>query len=304
MEIYRLLYKLGLNIFFYLKEISKTVLANAKIVFVAVGLITLIQSSSLLAVEQQPTITFLDPLIQGGLVHGKVTPGTQIEILGKEVYVNSKGEFIFGIGRDVPPKIEISLTVNAISQNLAYDVQQRQYTTQRIDGVEKKYVTPPKSVQARIKREAAQVWQSRQHLRKQEDFKKGFIWPLNGKVTGVYGSQRIFNGVPKRPHYGLDIAGPIGKIIIAPAPGKVRLAYPDMYYSGGTLVVDHGYGLTSTFIHLNKIYVKEGQVIQQGQEIAEVGATGRVTGPHLDWRMNWYNQRLDPMLVLPQKNSP
>lgn len=245
-------------------------------------------------------LTFLDPLIQGGMVRGHVAPGTQLVLFDKNVFVDSEGKFVFGLGRDTNKSIEIS--VNGVPR--LFPVEQREYKVQRIEGVDKKYVSPPKSVTKRIRAEAELVWKARQHLVETAYFREGFIWPLDGPVTGVYGSQRVFNGVPKRPHFGLDIAGPVGTVIVAPVTGIVRLAEPDLYYSGGTLVVDHGYGLTSTFIHLHKIYVEVGQVIKQGQEIAEVGATGRVTGPHLDWRINWFNQRLDPMFVLPARKTP
>ena len=134
------------------------------------------------------------------------------------------------------------------------------------------------------------------------DYLEEFVWPLRGAITGVYGSQRVYNGVPKSPHYGIDIAGPTGAPVIAPAPGLVSFAAADLYYSGGTLIVDHGHGLSSTFIHLNKVLVKAGQRVEKGQIIAEVGASGRATGPHLDWRMNWMGVRVDPGLLM--KNKP
>ena len=171
-----------------------------------------------------------------------------------------------------------------------------------IEGVDDKYVRELSAeLKKRTQAEAGQVWRARQTLRASSEYAKGFIWPAEGPVTGVYGSQRVFNGVPKRPHYGLDIAGPVGTPVVAPASGEVTLVNEDMYYSGGTLVIDHGQGVSSTFIHLSKIHVKSGESIAQGQLIAEMGATGRVTGPHLDWRINWFNQRLDPALVLPPR---
>ena len=128
-------------------------------------------------------------------------------------------------------------------------------------------------------------------------FSLGFQWPVHGIVTGVYGSQRVLNNQPRRPHYGIDIASPLGMPVKAPAPGIVTLAYPDMYFSGGTLVLDHGHGLSSSFLHLDKILVKDGDIVKQGQVIAEVGSSGRSTGAHLDWRVNWFERRLDPALL-------
>jgi murein DD-endopeptidase MepM/ murein hydrolase activator NlpD len=130
------------------------------------------------------------------------------------------------------------------------------------------------------------------------DFLTGFKWPASGCITGVYGSQRFLNGKPGRPHYGLDIAAPTGTPVLAPADGVVTLAHPNMFYSGVTLIVDHGHGLSSAFLHLNRILVKEGMRVRQGEPIAEVGATGRVNGAHLDWRINLFGRRLDPQLVL------
>jgi murein DD-endopeptidase MepM/ murein hydrolase activator NlpD len=131
-----------------------------------------------------------------------------------------------------------------------------------------------------------------------------FIWPVTGRISGVYGSQRILNGKPKRPHYGVDIAAPTGTPVKAPADGVVSLVHNDMFYSGGTLIVDHGHGLSTTYMHLHKILVKKGQRVKQGDVIAQVGATGRVTGPHLHWGMNWFDTRLDPSLLVPPMPKP
>ena len=150
----------------------------------------------------------------------------------------------------------------------------------------------------RIKNDNRIVALARKRNDARTDFDKGFIWPVKGRITGVYGSQRVFNGVPKRPHFGIDIAAPTGTKVLAPAGGIVTLAEDDLYYSGGTLIIDHGHGLSSTFIHLHKNLVKVGDRVEQGDAVAEVGATGRVTGPHLDWRMNWFKHRIDPELLV------
>ncbi|MCW9049607.1 MAG: M23 family metallopeptidase, partial [Deltaproteobacteria bacterium] len=147
--------------------------------------------------------------------------------------------------------------------------------------------------------EAQLVAQAREKESTQLHFKESFIWPVIGRISGVYGSQRIFNGEPRRPHFGIDIAAPKGTAVIAPAGGEVSLAHQGMFFSGATLIIDHGHGLSSSFLHLDKILVKPGDIITQGQKIATVGATGRVTGPHLDWRVNWFEQRLDPALLVP-----
>ncbi len=150
----------------------------------------------------------------------------------------------------------------------------------------------------RIRRDARQVRQARARHIERTDFAGEFQWPLVGPVTGVYGSQRVYNGEPGRPHYGVDVAAPKGTPVTTPAPGVVTLAHPDMFYSGGTLIIDHGYGVSSTFLHLSKLLVEEGDEVAPGDIVAEVGAGGRATGAHLDWRMNWRKARIDPQLLV------
>ena len=247
-------------------------------------------------------LTVMGQWIQGGMLTGKTEPGAKVKVLGREAYVDANGAFVFGLGRDTAAEITLEVTTaNGKVVTRTYPVEQREYDIQKIEGVAQKYVKPPAEVSERIKRENASVWRARQTLRKTDEFAKGFLWPAKGRITGVYGSQRVFNGVPKRPHFGLDIAGPTGTKVIAPAAGEVTFANDDLYYSGGTLIVDHGQGISSTFIHLSKLHVNVGDKVATGDLIAEIGATGRVTGPHLDWRVNWFNERLDPMLLLPKE---
>ncbi len=156
----------------------------------------------------------------------------------------------------------------------------------------------------RIHAEMSIIQEARQRDDSRTDFLRGFVWPLEGRITGIYGSRRILNGEPRRPHYGIDIAAPEGAPVRAPADGIVTLVHPDMYFSGGTLILDHGHGLSSSFLHLSKILVDKGQVIRQNDVIAEVGATGRVTGAHLDWRINLFQTRLDPELLVPSMSAP
>ena len=237
--------------------------------------------------------------LQGALLEGVTDPGTAITFLDNDVYVNKEGKFLLGLGRDAPKKVEVVATdKNGKPHRYSYAVEQRDYKIQRIEGVKKKYVEPAKKDLDRIWQDQKDSKKARSLREPREDFRQGFSWPLTGPITGVFGSQRVFNGVPKRPHYGLDIAAPTGTIVKAPAGGKVTLA-KDMYYSGWTLFIDHGQGLVSAFLHLNQVLVEEGAVVKQGDVIAEVGATGRVTGPHLDWRMHWLNQRVDVELLLP-----
>lgn len=236
---------------------------------------------------------------QGGLLIGQAPQGVRIEFQGRAVRVADSGVFLIALGREAPSQMELVMYNGIGEKNVQIiDVAQRDYPVQRVEGVPEHTVTPPQEAIDRIRNEAAMVSEARSRDDVRTDFAGGFIRPLNGEITGVYGSQRIYNGVPKRPHYGLDIAAPEGTPVRAPAPGVVTLVHPDMYFSGGTLIIDHGHGLSSTFIHLSQILVTEGQRIEPGQLVAKVGATGRATGPHLDWRINWFDVRIDPQLVL------
>ncbi len=236
---------------------------------------------------------------QGAVLRGQVAPGTQVTFLDRKVRVADDGVFVIGLGRDAPATVTLKTHQHGQEQVHSFDVKQREYRIQRVDGVPPKTVNPPAEALARIRKESALARKARKVDSLRQDFRQDFQWPLLGPISGVYGSQRVYNGEPRRPHYGVDVARPTGTVVVAPVSGQVLLAYDDMFFSGGTLIVDHGHGLSSTFIHLSKILVKEGERLTQGQMIAEVGATGRATGPHLDWRMNWYDQRVDPQLLVP-----
>ncbi|MGQ9424591.1 M23 family metallopeptidase [Gilvimarinus sp. F26214L] len=234
---------------------------------------------------------------QGQLLIGKVAPGSRVEFLDRTLRVDPDGTFVFGLGRDAPEQVAMLVTDPAGKQQRhEFSVQQRQYHIQRVEGVPARTVNPPPEQLARIRKESALTRAARSKDLERRDFLKDFQWPLVGPITGVYGSQRFYNGEPRTPHYGLDVAAPNGTPVAAPVDGVVTLAYDDMFFSGGTLIIDHGHGVSSTFIHLSRILVEEGQEVRQGDLIAKVGATGRATGPHLDWRINWFNQRLDPQL--------
>ncbi len=236
--------------------------------------------------------------IQGGLVHGRVAAGNLVRINDHEVRVSENGEFIIGFGRDYPATaiLEVISSSGSTSQH-TLEIQQREYKIQRIDGLPKSQVNPDEKTLVRIKKERQEISIARGLNDTRMDFKEGFIWPTKGPISGVYGSQRILNGEPRQPHYGIDVVAPVGTAVIAPAAGIVSYA-DDMYFSGGTLVLDHGHSLSSSFLHLEKILVQVGDYVQQGEKIALVGATGRVTGAHLDWRMNWHDQRIDPGLLM------
>ena len=249
---------------------------------------------------QAGTLELDGKLVQGALVIGRTDPGTKVKIDGDSVRVSDDGVFLLGFGRDAPTKAQLeAIFPDGSSLRRDLKVDKRKYRVQRIDGLPPSKVTPSEKDMVRIRKEYAQVRQARARNDARVDFLAGFTWPLTGPISGVYGSQRILNGEPRRPHFGVDIAAPVGTIVRAPADGIVTLTNDDMFFSGGTLIIDHGHGLSSTFIHLNAVLVKEGQRVRQGDVIAEVGATGRVSGPHLDWRMNLLNKRLDPQLLVP-----
>lgn len=247
-------------------------------------------------------ITLHGELIQGSLLRGQVKKLSKVWLNDKPVKVSEHGYFALGFGRDteLEHKLKWQRPEGDVNE-YALKLSKREYKVQEIEGLPPKMVTPPKSVLERIRADNRAVAKARKLRDDRIDFMQAFQWPAKGPITGVYGSQRVLNGKPKRPHFGVDVAGPVGHPVYAPADGIVTLYAPDMYYSGGTLIIDHGHGITSTFLHLSKGHVKAGQRVKQGELIAEIGATGRVTGAHLDWRMNWLNQRIDPALLVPEK---
>jgi len=245
-------------------------------------------------------LTLEGNLLQGGMVVGRVDPGDEVVFDGEVLRVSPEGVFILGFGRDDPLRHSLKVRRGGrLLEGRPLVIGKRDYRIQRVEGLPPSKVSPPKGVWERIHREAALVKKARRRDDPRTDFLHGFIWPARGIITGVYGSQRILNGKPKRPHFGVDIAAPEGTPVVAPADGLVTLAHHDMYYSGGTLILDHGYRLSSSFLHLSRILVKPGQRVKQGEPIAEIGATGRVTGAHLDWRMNLRSARIDPQLLVP-----
>ncbi|EGV51501.1 MULTISPECIES: M23 family metallopeptidase [sulfur-oxidizing symbionts] len=238
-------------------------------------------------------------LLQGGLAIAQVEPGTQVRVDGKPVRVSEEGIFIIGFSRENPLQSEIRLIAPDGSEHKELiSIGKRSYKIQRIDGLPQSKVTPPKRDWERIRKETAQIKAARKLDEPRTDFLKGFILPVKGRISGVYGSQRILNGKPKRPHSGLDLAASEGAPVVAPADGVITLAHPDMFYSGGTLLLDHGHGLTTSYLHLSRLLVEQGQRVRQGEVIGEVGMTGRATGPHLHWGLNLFEKRLDPQLLL------
>jgi murein DD-endopeptidase MepM/ murein hydrolase activator NlpD len=236
---------------------------------------------------------------QGGLVLGTVTPGTQLELNGKAIRITPTGQFAIGFDRDAKPTATL-VEITPKGQRTAHTLQiaQRQYAIQNVTGVPQQTVEPPPEQLQRILEEKQLVDAARAINSDRLDFLIPMQWPLLGPISGVYGSQRIYNGKPGRPHFGVDVAAPIGTPVRAPAAATITLAQPDMFFSGGTLIMDHGYGVSSTFMHLSRLLVKTGDKVAAGDVVGEVGATGRASGPHLDWRINWFDVRIDPQLVV------
>ena len=256
---------------------------------ILVGLIFLLITTSSFAV------TFDGNFIQGSFILGKTEPGSKVFIDRKKVKVTPEGYFAFGLGRD--RKNDVVITIN--EKKIIKKVFKREYKIQRIDGLEEKKVTPPEEVYERIKRENKWIGEARAINSDLTFFKNQFVIPVeNVIITGVYGSQRILNGKPKWPHYGLDFAADEGTEIKAMLDGIVTIAEPDLFYTGGTLIFDHGHGISTLYMHMKTLLVKKGQKVKQGDVIGTVGSTGRATGAHLDVRLNWFQTRLDPATVL------
>ncbi|MFD2166751.1 M23 family metallopeptidase [Thalassotalea euphylliae] len=256
-------------------------------------------ASILVATSAHATLSLEGEFIQGGLVVGKTKATDKVYLNETPLKVSKDGRFAFGFGRDDSKTYTLKvIDKNGNENTKKITPKKREYKIQRINGIKKSIMNPnPKNV-ARAKKDSKQVREARTTDSDLTYFSTGFIKPIDGVVTGVYGSQRVYNDVPKTPHFGIDYAGKQGDPVKAPASGKIVLNVPDMFYSGGTMIIDHGHGITSTFLHLSDSYVKVGDIVKQGDVVAAVGSTGRSTGPHLDWRVNWFQTRLDPALAL------
>ena len=235
--------------------------------------------------------------VEGGLMIARTAPDNRVTLDDAAIPVAPDGLFIVGFHRDSDLPVTIGITkTDGTSQLTVLTPQQRSYQIQRIDGLQKNMVTPPENVIARIKSDQAAVAAARQTPAAAGDFWRGIDWPVTGRISGVFGSQRILNGQPRQPHYGIDIAVPKGTPVRAPASGLVTLV-KDLYFSGWTIIINHGLGLNSTFLHLDSTAISVGDTVQRGSIIGTVGSTGRSTGPHLDWRLDWQGRRIDPSLA-------
>ncbi|MCC7428781.1 MAG: M23 family metallopeptidase [Alphaproteobacteria bacterium] len=237
---------------------------------------------------------------QGGLVTGQAAPGTRIALDGRALRISPAGFFAFGFGRDHAPEARLAIRhPDGRREERILAVVQRSYQEQRISGLPPRMVTPPPETLARIRREQALIAAARAHDTPEPMFAAGFAWPVIGPISGVYGSRRILNGEPRRPHFGVDVAMPTGTPIRAAAPGIVRLAEHDLYFTGGTVILDHGHGVMTSYLHMHSVEVRVGERVDAEARIGTVGATGRVTGAHLHWSLNWFTLPLDPAMVVP-----
>ncbi len=240
-------------------------------------------------------------LVQGSLVRGRGPVGSKITYLGRQLAQTAAGDFVFGIAFDAAKVASLQIKGKGCSATINFPVTQRVYATERVDGVPQNTVTPDPETAKRIALEANMIQKARAVDSKLLFWQQPFQWPATGRSSGVYGSQRILNGLPSSPHLGLDMAAPTGTPVLAALPGKVTLAHAGMVMTGKTLIIDHGFGINTVYIHMSEIAVKEGQMLTAGQLIGAIGTTGRSNGPHLHFQVQWYQEKLDPALVLPAR---
>ncbi len=242
-------------------------------------------------------------MTQGGLIFGVTDPKNKVELNGKKIRLSDEGHFLIGFGRDAPKKAILKIiSYNGKIKSRALEVRAQKYKTQKIFGLPTRKVTPKLEDLARIKADNNSIARVRALNTDKTYFSSGFLWPVNGPISGFFGSQRILNGKPKNTHKGVDIAAPEGTPILASADGIVALVDLNMFYTGKTVMLDHGFGLTSVYAHMSDVSVEESEFVKKGDVIGKVGKTGRATGPHLHWGVTLHYTHLDPLLLVGELN--
>ena len=241
-----------------------------------------------------------ESLPQGALRLGEAPPGSKVTLDGKPLHVAPDGHYVFGVGRNAGASVTIEITPPDGKKTLEkIGIARRDWQIDRVEGVPERTVKPSAADLERIKSDAQRVASARTVDSEERGWLERFLWPVTGRISGIYGSQRILNGQPFAPHLGVDIAAPAGTPIRAPADGVVTLADADQFLTGGTVLVDHGHGVNSVYAHLQKMAVKVGDHLKQGDVIGELGMTGRATGPNLHWGVSWFRVGVDPALLVP-----
>ena len=244
-------------------------------------------------------VEFQGDFKQGSFILGKTDPKSKVFIDNRKIRVSKDWFFAFGLDRDRKNNVIIKIQNKKETKLIEKQVFKREYKIQRIDGLPPKQVTPPPEVYERIKKDNKLIGNARAINSKLIFFKDKFVYPIDKYIiTGVYGSQRILNGKPRRPHYGIDFHAPEGTPVKSMMDGVVTLVEKDMYFTGGTVIFDHGHGISTLYMHMKDINVQKGQKVKKGQIVGTLGQSGRATGPHLDIRLNWFEIKLDPMTIL------
>ncbi|MBI0538955.1 M23 family metallopeptidase [Roseomonas sp. KE2513] len=254
----------------------------------------------LLARPAAAALVLPERITQGALVTGRADPGSRVAFEGRALRVSPAGIFAFGLGRDAGPEATLTVTTpSGAREERRLAVVPRQWDIQHLNNLPSRMVTPDNQDMTRIRAEQERLNAARRTDTATPYFAEGFDWPAHGRISGVYGSQRILNGQPRAPHLGLDIAVPVGTPLVAAAGGRVTLA-EDLYFTGNTLLIEHGHGVTTLYAHMSRFNLGQGDQVSRGQVIGASGATGRVTGPHLHLGLFWLSTSLDPRPVLPE----
>jgi len=265
------------------------------------GSAALLAAGAARAQTSGPDLDLTGRFTQGGHAIGRTWPRALVFVDGESLTAASAdGWFIVGFDREAPGSVQIEARSNGRSARRVLDIAPGTFPSTVVNGLPPATVEPSDpALLARIREEVVLKTDGFASRVDTDGFHNGFVWPLeNFRVTSRWGAQRVLNGTPARPHYGIDLAAPQGSAIRAPAPGLVTLAQPALHFEGGLVLIDHGQGLITAYLHQSRLEVRQGQTLMRGDLIGRVGMTGRATGPHLCWRMKWRDRNLDPSLLV------